>query len=82
MTGTTTTVFLFVIGISLSLCGFLAVLLLNDIRRQLKSNTKNLTRVARAGWGMAIRQADIEEHLSQTDGYKPIRIKDADPPVL
>ena len=79
---TAVTIFLFVVGALLSLCGFLVVLQLNDIRRQLQNNTRNLVRLARAGWGLAIRQTDVEEHLAESDDYKPIRIKDADPPVL
>ena len=79
---TEATIFLFVVGILLSLCGFLVVLLLNDIRRQLQNNTRNLVRLARAGWGIAIRQTDVEQHLKERDDYKPVRIKDSDPPVL
>ena len=81
-TGDSTTVFIFVIGILLGLTGFLAVLILNDIRKQLNRNSNHLVRLARASWGILVRQTDVEEHLKERDDYKPVRIKDSDPPVL
>lgn len=78
----TVSIFLFVVGGLLSMCAFLAVLLLKQILTQLQSNTRNLVKVARAGWGLAIRQTDVEMHLVDRDDYKPVRIKDADPPAI
>lgn len=82
MNNGTVTVFVFVVGVLLSLAAFLSVLILNDIRRQLDRNTRHLVKIARASWGLLIRQTDVEEHLKEKDGYKPVRIKNADPPVL
>ena len=80
LTGDTIAIFVLVIGALLSLVGTLSLLILNEIRRSVRDNTKHIHSLVTAYWMMLTRQTFIEDHLHERDGYKAPRIMEPEHP--
>lgn len=67
-------VWLAVVGALLSVVGTLLLLIFNDIRKQVKENTRHVSSLANSYWMGLVRMNAIEDHLTERDGYKPPKL--------
>lgn len=74
MSNSVVVIFMTVITAMLSIIGTLGLMIFNDIRKQVRDNTKHIEGLLSAFWQMAVRVAGTEDHLAARDGYKPPRV--------
>lgn len=71
---TVTAVFMAVITLILGVTGTLALIIFNDLRNQVRDTGKHLDSVVSMQWQMIWRINGMEDHLHETDGYRPPRL--------
>jgi hypothetical protein len=58
----------------LSCIGTLCLLILNDMRAQIRTNTRHLEGMLSSLWILTMRVNSMEDHLTEQDGYRPPRV--------
>lgn len=68
------TVFVMVVGALLSVVGTLSLVIFNDIRKQVRQNTRHVESLLHSWWMLLVRMNAAEDHLAERDGYRPPKL--------
>lgn len=69
-----TNVAVLVIGVLLSVVGTLSMVIFNDIRKQVRDNTRHVESLVHSWWMLLVRVNAAEDHLVERDGYRPPKL--------
>lgn len=61
-------------GVLFSLIGFLALLIFNDLRRQVQTNTRHIESILHQQWGLIWRVNGLEDWADEKHDYVPPRV--------